>query len=125
MPKVGDKIIFLIDPDNEYVVTEVNMLMRCFWTTAMQFSVNALSPTWSWEDPTVEAQRLQEAAWRADTSPFQQEVLDALNEYGGNLAQALSMLTQYFIQTDDAETALRIVPQLLRWQAQQEGGAND
>jgi len=96
---------------------------------------------WGWLDPAIEAQRLQEAAWRADDSPLPEELLSAIDETKYSFKRGherseeilhelmfsdsgiMNLGGPDFIDISDAaRVCMKHIYNLLRWQAQQEGG---
>jgi len=83
--------------------------------------------SWCFADPAVEAQRLQEAAWRADTSELPEWIEGAIRFCkADNMELTLENLAWCAVQgnCENMEQATRFLvnelPCLLRWQAQQE-----
>lgn len=133
MPKAGDKII-----SKWGTVCTVVSAAGDFVHARSDISENDHAypfGDWCFADPAVEAQRLQEAAWRADTSPFPEAVADRVKypaNFPVNIQDILENILDDMIPCGNsfydyslspstaASCALEIVPHLLRWQAQQE-----
>lgn len=88
--------------------------------------------SWCWEKTAAEALRLQEAAWRADTSPLPESLVENtkyakdIEEVIGNIFGDCMTTCGCYERGDkvDAHKAIKAIaeaaPHLLRWQAQQE-----
>ena len=131
MPKVGDKIIDMYG--NISVVSGYNKWEPSLFSTVLSdgkpYCYDATDTIWGFADPAVEAQRLQEAAWRADTSPLPQwltslvERLEASKFPHVNIGRLLR--NAMADNPEDTDFIIEAVPHLLRWQAQQEGGKHE
>jgi len=141
MPKVGDWVVITLSGPSDQRLCQVRsvdgdaFLCGCEGN-ATRFERTISSPlagrkSWCFADPAVEAQRLQEAAWRADTSPFPWWIKQALlfcEDEG--VDKTIEQLTRSAIELNcenmeqSAKFMLENGHHLLRWQAQQEGGDN-
>ena len=76
MPKVGDIILSNLFPGKVFTVIKEKAikcsfaLFECVDEDYVHYGFEYERLIWCFADPAVEALRLQEAAWRADTSPF-------------------------------------------------------
>jgi hypothetical protein len=139
MPKVGDRLTLSIGYKNRCVQDEVHGLryVNGDWEVLTDGEWKCLyggKPiSWNWQDPAVEAKRLMEAAYRADTSPFPEWLTETIEDIEtskhGHPAAAIEiadyqmwMLGAGSSNPDKAREALSRFTHLLRWQAQQEGG---
>jgi hypothetical protein len=141
MPKVGDNVHLMGFHMSAVpgVVTAVDYGKRTFNVntdgTERGHSLAFDDVRWNFADPAVEALRLQEAAWRADTSPLPEwleEEVRYMEDIESIILNILEDNTEgaacYDCSLDvvnpkkAAKAIAEAVPHLLRWQAQQEGG---
>lgn len=127
MPKVGDRIIVLSTyiPTHQYeyaTVFSVNKSIFYYIFDGGRKGYASLNCTWCYSDPAVEAQRLMEAAYRADTSPLPESLLEAIEMASEEGDTEADNVLAILIEQHPATIVFALVPHLLRWQAQQEGG---
>ncbi len=144
MPKVGDEICFALYDGKTTYTGRVTSIVggRKFKadSTLGELTRSVDHNNWNFADPAVEAQRLQEAAWRADTRPLPEWIQEAMKQRGrytqskdiegviehifdDSCVKCEAYYGEPITDTGKAATlAIEAVPHLLRWQAQQEGG---
>ena len=137
MPKVGDEIEIYFATSGGFVSQVEEEEGRFFVPIGEYVGVWLTiygNEEWNWADPAVEALRLQEAAWRADTSPLP-DWLAENTKYAEDVEEVICNIVSDCMTTCgcyergdrvDAHKAIKAIaeaiPHLLRWQAQQEGG---
>lgn len=78
---------------------------------------------WTFEKLEDEAAILMEAAYRADTRPFPESLLEAIEMASEEGDMEADNVLAILIEQHPATVVFALVPHFLRWQAQQEGGA--
>jgi hypothetical protein len=150
MPDVGDNVHLMGFHMSAVpgVVTAVDYGKRTFNVntdgTERGHSLAFDDVRWNFADPAVEALRLQEAAWRADTSPLPEDLLSAIEEtkysFKRGHERSAEVLHELMFAdggvfnlgepdlikiSDAARSCMKHVYNLLRWQAQQEGAKHE
>jgi hypothetical protein len=148
MPKVGDVIVWFFNRETTFTVTRIKEDEQGIFyaknASGHETAFDIQETSVNWQDPAVEAQRLQEAAWRADTSPLPEDLLSAIEEtkysFKRGHERSAEVLHELMFAdggvfnlgepdlikiSDAARSCMKHVYNLLRWQAQQEGAKHE
>lgn len=122
MPKVGDEIkdvygnTSVVSAHNKYEPSLFSVVL----SDGKHHCYDSLDNIWSWQDPVVESQRLMEAAYRADTSPLPESLLESIEMASEEGDMEADNVLAILIEQHPATIVFALVPHLLRWQYRQQ-----